>query len=371
MATETPDIKVDARRLSPTALEDLRKHGIELLKAGVSQTEVARRLKVHRQCVVRWVKRMRELPEEQAFLSDKRGPKEQSRDNRRILTKSQQEVVRQKIIDKNPAQLKFEFALWTLKAIKMLVLRLYQVELSTTTLRRYLKAWGMSSQRPDKRAIQQDPERIQKWLEEDYPAIARKAKAEDAIIFWQDETGIHQDTNWVRGFAPVGRTPHIEHNARLSHGYPSMLSAVSNQGKLHFSFHKGAVSAEVFLKFLQDLVQDHPQRKVFVITDNAKIHHARIVTEWLDANKERIELFFLPPYAPEHNPDEYLNRQVKTNLRLKPTTGHDKAIERTMELLKRMQEFGGALVKKLFDSPLVQYARSGVNYNLLAISYSK
>jgi transposase len=110
---------------------------------------------------------------------------------------------------------------------------------------------------------------------------------------------------------------------------------------------------------------------VLVITDNARIHHAKLVTEWLEANKDRIELFFLPPYAPEHNPDEYLNRQVKTNLRLKPTSDHDMAIERTMELLKRMQEFGGALVKKLFDSPLVRYARAGVNYELLAISYSK
>lgn len=371
MKTDTITVKVDARHLSQEGQEDLRRRGIEMLKAGVSQVEVARRLGVHRQCVVRWVKRMRELPADEAVKNDKRGPKASSSEKRCVLTKAQQAVIRQKIIDKSPKQLKFEFALWTLKAIKLLVLRLYQVELSTTTLRRYLKAWGMTSQRPAKRAVKQDPVKVEKWLKEDYPAIARRAKAENAIIFWQDETGVQQDTNWVKGYAPIGETPVLKHDAGTMHGCPSMLSAVANQGKVHFHIHKGAVTAQVFLKFLQDLVEDNPDRKVFVIADNARIHHAAIVKEWLEGNKDRIELFFLPPYTPEHNPDEYLNRQVKTELRNKPQMTHEQAKMVTIALLKKMKSFGGALIKKLFDSPLVQYAREDACYDLPALSYTK
>lgn len=371
MKTDTPTVKVDARHLSQEGQEDLRRRGIEMLNAGISQVEVARRLGVHRQCVVRWAKRMRELPAEDAVKNEKRGPKESSSEKRRILTQAQQRVVRQKIVDKSPRQLKFEFALWTLKAIQLLVLHLYQVELSTTTLRRYLKSWGMSSQRPAKRAIKQDPVKVKKWLEEDYPAIARRAKAENAIIFWQDETGVQQDTNWVKGYAPVGQTPILKHDAGTMHGCPSMLSAVANQGKIHFHIHKGAVTAQVFLKFLQDLIEDYPDRKVFVIADNARIHHAAVVKEWLKENKDRIELFFLPPYTPEHNPDEYLNRQVKTELRNKPQMTHEQSKKVTVALLERMKAFGGALVKKLFDSPLVRYAREDVCYDLPALMYIK
>lgn len=371
MKSDSPIVKVDARRLSEEALEALRTRGIAMLKAGVTQTEVANRLGVHRQCVVRWVKRMRTLPEEIAIKGDKRGPKEESSERRSLLNKQQQEAVRRKIIDKNPRQLKFDFALWTIKAVKLLILHMYQVQVSTTTACKYLHAWGMTPQRPDKRAVDQNPEKIQYWLEEAYPAIARRAKSENAMIFWQDETAIQQDTNWVRGYAPVGETPHIEHDAHMAHGCPSMLSAVSNQGKMHFSFHKATVTAEVFLDFLKDLLEDHPNRKLFVIADNARIHHAKIVQAWLDKNKNRIELFFLPPYAPEHNPDEYLNRQVKTNLRNKPSLNHEKALATTVDLLMRMKESGGALVKKLFESPLVRYASAAVSYDLLAISYSK
>lgn len=364
-------VKVDARRMSPDAQEDLRKRGMEMLKAGESQVAVARRLGVHRQCVVRWVKRMRTLPEEQAVKNDKRGPKTESSDKRRVLTAAQQRVVRAKIIDKNPKQYKFEFAMWTIKAIKALVKKLYQVELSSTTLRRYLKQWGMTVQRPAKRACKQDPDQVKQWLEQDYPAIARRAKAENAIIFWQDETGIHQDTNWVRGYAPKGQTPIIEHDASMERNCPSMLSVVSNQGKMHFRFHKGTVTAEVFLDFLKAIVEDYPDRKIFVIADNARIHHAKIVSAWLAENKDRIELFFLPPYTPEHNPDEYLNRQIKTHLRQKPQMNHEQALKVTESFLEKIRSFGGILVKKLFESPLVRYAADLADYGFPLLTYSK
>ena len=371
MTPKKPDLKRDARHLSPEELLGLRSLGIALLKKGVKMAAIARQLGVNRNTVLRWKFRLNNFPEEQAVLGDKRGPKEETAEKMFVLTKAQQAVVRSIVIDKNPNQYKFEFALWTLKAVKLLIKKLYQIEVANSTLSSYLKSWGMTPQRPAKRALRQNSELVENWLQEGYPAIARRAQAENALIYWQDETGIHQDTNWIRGYAPKGQTPVIQHDGRMDHGCPNMLSAISNQGKLHFSIHKGAVDAKVFLQFLKDLVADNKGRKIFVIADNARIHHACIVTEWLNENKNLIELFFLPPYTPEHNPDEYLNRQVKTNLRNKPAMNHEEAIKATEQLLREMADFGGKLIRRLFESPLVQYARACEVYPPLALSYSK
>ena len=96
-----------------------------------------------------------------------------------------------------------------------------------------------------------------------------------------------------------------------------MISAITNQGLVRFSFFEGAIDAERFIVFLKDLIQD-AQRKVFLIVDNPRVHRANRVREWVAENAEKIELFYLPPYAPELNPDEYLNRDLKTTIRSGP-----------------------------------------------------
>ena len=364
-----PEIKVDARHISRAGQEDLRCRGMEMLKAGVSQTQVARNLGVHRQCVIRWKKRLEQFDFEQAVKNEKRGPKP-GNDKRAVLTAAQQRSICQTIIDKNPAQLKFEFALWTTKAIQLLIKKRFQIDIKRRTLCNYLKAWGFSVQRPAKRAIQQDPKAVADWLENQYPAIERKAKSENALIYWEDETGISQDSNWVRGFAPVGQTPILPHNKNVSHGAPTMISAVNNQGRIHFRFEKQTVNAESYLQFLKDLLKDNDGRKIYVIADNARIHHAKIVRQWAEDNKDKIELYFLPAYTPERNPDEYVNRQLKTELRLKPSMTHVKALSVAEAFMNKLKGCSNS-VKRIFDSPLVRYAREGTSYSLLAISYSK
>jgi len=361
--------KVDARRMSRSGQEDLRRRGMEMLKAGISQTQVARNLGVHRQCVIRWKKRLEQFDFEQAVKDEKRGPKP-GNNKRAVLTAAQQKSIRQTIIDKNPAQLKFDFALWTTKAIQLLIKRRFQIDINRRTLCRYLKAWGFSVQRPAKRAIQQDPKAVADWLENRYPAIERKAKSEKALIYWEDETGISQDSNWVRGFSPVGKTPILPHNKNVTHGAPTMISAVNNQGRIHFRFEKETVNAKSYLQFLKDLVLDNQGRKIYVIADNARIHHAKIVRQWAEENKEKIELYFLPAYTLERNPDEYVNRQLKTELRQKPSMTHLKALSVAEAFMNRLKSCCQN-VKRIFDSPLVRYAREGISYNLLKISYSK
>ena len=358
--------KVDARRISQDSQADLRRRGIAQLRSGVSQRKVADNLNVHRQTVLKWSKWMKSAMAEVTFTNRKRGPKAASAEKRLALDKKQQECLRKIIVGKVPGQMKFDFALWTTRAVQELALRLFQVRVSRNTLCRYLRSWGMTPQRPKKTALQKDPEAVEVWLHETYPAISRRANAENAIIFWQDETGIQQDTNAVKGYSPCGQTPVIMQDRRSCYGAPVMLSAVNNQGLVHFKFQKSAVTAQDFIGFLEDLLKDNEKygRKLFVICDNARIHHARIVKEWLLENKDRIELFFLPAYSPDLNPDEYLNRQIKTQLREKPAMNHagcQKVAEAFMTAMKAAEHW----VRKLFDSEAVQYARAYAFHDLL------
>ena len=358
--------KIDGRKISQNAQSDLRRRGIAQLKAGIPQRRVAANLNVHRQTVLKWSKWMQSAAADETFANRKRGPKAASAEKRLALNKKQQECLRKIIVGKVPGQMRFDFALWTTRAVQELALRLFQTRVSRNTICRYLRSWGMTPQRPKKTAIQKNPEAVEVWLQETYPAISRRAKAEDAIIFWQDETGIQQDTNAVKCDSPWGQTPIILQDRRSCYGAPVMLSAVNNQGLVHFKFQKSAVTAQDFIDFLEDLLQDNKQygRKLFVIADNARIHRARIVTEWALENKDRIELFFLPAYSPDLNPDEYLNRQIKTQLREKPAMNHTQC-QAVAETFMTTLKSAGHLVRKLFDSEAVQYARHYAFHELL------
>ena len=221
-----------------------------------------------------------------------------------------------------------------------------------------MKRWNMTPQRPKKKALQQDPVAVGKWLEETYPQIEQRAKAENALILWQDETAVKQDSNWVRSYAPRGQTPVLFENDRTNYGAPVMISAINNQGKSFFLLQRKAVNAYHFIRFLHRLILDlgGNGRKLFVICDNAGIHHARIVQRWIEAHGKEIELFYLPAYSPTLNPDEYLNRNLKTELRLQAAGTHDDNLERARAFMERCQRETWR-VQACFLPEDVQYAQ--------------
>ena len=137
------------------------------------------------------------------------------------------------------------------------------------TVGEYFRRWGFTPQRPAKRAIEQQPAQVQQWLAVDYPAIAQRAKAEAALVHWADETAIRQDTAWVRGYAPAGCTPTLEHATKRPRPGITMISALTNQGLLRFDFQDGPINAERFIGFMADLVHDTAPAKVFLIVDKA------------------------------------------------------------------------------------------------------
>lgn len=256
-----------------------------MLKAGISQTQVARNLGVHRQCVIRWKKRMDQFDFEEAVKNEKRDPKPGS-DKRAVITQAQQMVIRQTIVDHTLAQLGLGGALWTTKTIQLLIKEKFQVDVNRRTLARYLKAWGFISRRLIEPESQPDSKAAAIWLERSYPAIEEKAKREMALIFWVKETEIFQDNNKVPDSIPVGQIllfPPL--------GMPSMLSAVNNQGKVYFKIERDTVDAEIYLQFLKDLLKDNAGRKIYVIANNMLIHQSKIVYQWAEENSDKVALY--------------------------------------------------------------------------------
>ena len=219
--------------------------------------------------------------------------------------------VRELIKYKMPDQLKLPFGLWTREAVQQLMLERYGIDLSRWQVGRYLKSWGFTPQKPISKAFEQKPAKVKAWLEEEYPAIKKRALKEKAIIYFGDETGMRSDHQAGRSYAPSGQTPVIKKTGqRFS---LNMISAISNKGHLQFMLLDGRFNGDVFISFLKRMIK-YSREKIYLITDGHPAHKTKKLNEWLSENKNRIEVFFLPPYSPELNPQEYVNQDVKTNI---------------------------------------------------------
>ncbi|MDY6010800.1 MAG: IS630 family transposase [Duodenibacillus sp.] len=345
----------DARRHTPDQLKLLRVRAFAMRREGFPVPSICKALGVGRSTVFKWFKIAKSTSEEEAINGGKRG---RPQGVGAKLTRQQEAQVRQWLIDKNPRQMKFDFAMWTRRAVRALIKRMFKVDLSISAVGVYLRSWGFTSQRPMRRAIEQNSEAVLKWKQEQYPDIARRAKAENAIIYWSDETAVKHDTNWVTGFAPAGKTPVLQcHDGRWKTA--TMVSAISNQGLLRFKIQDKPMNQETFVEFLENLIEDEP-RKIYLIVDNLRVHKSKAVTQWVEAHKDRIELFFLPPYSPELNPDEYVNRAVKTDIRSRAPAKIESLKQRVNAFMKKMSK-RVHWIAKIFENPHVQYAAAGVH----------
>jgi transposase len=340
----------DTRKLSPQAQEELRRRAVRAVRErGLSQSEAARLLGVSRQSLNGWLKAYREQGEA-GLRSAKRGrrPGEQQ-----ALRPWQQAQIAKAIRERNPDQLKLPFFLWTREAVRELIARRFSVSLSLVAVGNYLRRWGFTPQKPLRRAFEQDPVAVRRWLEAEYPKIARQARREGAEILWGDETGLRSDHAAGRSYGLRGQTPVIPGTGRRFSA--SALSAISNRGRLHFRVFSGRFDAELFIDFLRRLCRQLG-RKLYLIVDGHPVHRSRKVKDWLARHEERIALFFLPSYSPELNPDELLNQDLKTNAlgRRRPRSQHELIADTRSYLRSRQRQPG--LVSRYFHEPHVRYA---------------
>lgn len=339
----------DARKQSLTELHERRRQVIRLHKKAYGVMQIVELTGLS------WpaVRRAIDLFEGGGMAALKPKARGREQGDGRSLTPDQEDHIRKLIIDKRPKQLKMEFALWTRGAVGELIERECGVKLRVRAVGNYLKRWGFTSQKPITRAYERRPEAIKKWLDEEYPDIAKRAKAEEGEIHWGDETALVNTDVRGRSYAPKGQTPVT--STPGTRQKLSMISAVTNQGKARWMIIDGNFDAEKLIEFLEALIKD-AVRKIFLVLDNLRAHHSKLVKAWLEERKDRIEIFYLPSYAPELNPDERLNADMKHALSTKvPVRTKAKlkdAAQNHMTLIGQSPEH----VRAYFRDPRVKYA---------------
>lgn len=338
----------DGRKLSPPAQQELRYRVVHaILEEPMSPTEACRIFGVGRTSIHNWLK-AHQKGGDAALKAHKRGPKHQSR-----LAGHQAATVVRLITDRCPDQLKLPFALWTRDAVRQLIENRYGISVSVWTVGRYLQRWGFTPQKPLRRAYEQDPQAVQRWLERDYPAIRRPARTERAQIHWGDEMGMRSDHQAGRSYGLKGHTPVIPGSGQRFGC--NMISTVTNRGRLAFMVFKKRFTGTVMIDFLQRLIKRN-QQKVFLIVDGHPVHRSRQVKGWVYRHRRRIRLFFLPGYSPQLNPDELLNQDVKTNAVGRNRPQNQPEMMRQVRSYLRSTQRRPQIVKNYFKHKDVHYA---------------
>jgi transposase len=311
--------KRDGRALDHKALEAIRIQAVQRVEAGESPEDIIRVLGFARTVIYDWLAKYREggLDALRAKAISGRPPR---------LDGKQLRWLYKAITTKSPLQYRFEFALWTRGMIRELIREKFGVRLSDVSVGRLLKKLGLSPQKPLRRAYEQDSELVETWLAEDFPKIQTLAKKARATLYFSDEAGVRSDFHAGTTWAPKGKTPIVEATGQR-YGM-NIISAISPRGEMRFMTFEGRMNAAKFIEFLKRLLHN-AKRPIFLIVDGHPSHRARKVFEFVRQTKGRLQLFFLPPYSPELNPDELVWNHLKNH-------GVGKRIVRSREELKRV-----------------------------------
>jgi transposase len=341
--------KTDARHLPLAVLNERRRRAVKLRERGMTLREVAAQVELSVPTV---------MSAHRAYVSDGWAavnvkPRGRKRGEGRQLTCDQEAEIRRLISDKTPDQLQLGFALWNRQAVSQVIEDRLGIKAPIRTVGEYLKRWGFTPQKPIKKAYGQRPAEVRKWLDEEYPKIAARAKTEGAEIHWGDETGLRSDDVRDRGYAPKGQTPVVRvNNKREGLG---IMSTVTNKGKVRWKVFEDAMNADILIDLFKRLIKD-AARKVLVILDNLKVHHAGRVKDWLADHTEHIEVFYLPSYSPELNPDECLNADLKNGVTRRAPAGNKTQLKKAaISHLRKLQK-SPQRVRKYFEHKPVHYA---------------
>lgn len=340
-------MKRDGRQLDHKTLEEIRKMAVERVREGEKPSEVIASYGLHRSVIYRWMKaaagRGKGLRALASRKATGRPPK---------LTAQQERQVVRWINGKNPMQHGFDFGLWTRQIVRELVQRKFGVTLSLASIGAMLARRGLTPQKPLQRAYQRDPEAIERWRRETYPAIARRARREKADIYFWDESGFRADavqgTTWgLKGQTPVVQVPGQRQSI-------SAASAVSAKGAFWFATYKGALSGELFIELLKQLMYRR-KKPLHLVIDGLPAHKKAVVRDYVASTRGKLTLHFLPGYAPELNPDELVWSHAKrTGNARRPLQAGEKLEER---MSAQLAEIGNnrRLVRSFFKHPSVAY----------------
>lgn len=342
-------MKRDARKLNISGQQELRTCGVKMREQGMSYKEIAHILDVHYTTVSTWYAKYKR-DGKSGIKIQKRGRK---RGEKKTLNPQQESQIIRRLIDTTPKQLKFKYVLWTREAVQKLIKHDCEIDMPISTVGKYLQRWEFSSQVPIKRAYERSDVKVQAWLEEEYPKIEKQAKEENAEIQWADETACVSLPSIIKGYAPKGKTPVMEHTAKRFK--INMISSITNRGKLRFMVYEQNMDADLFVTFLERLIESS-NTKIFLILDNLRVHHAKIVKAWIEEHQAQIALFYLPAYSPDLNPDEYLNNDFKRNVNKENIPVNKKELAQNTETFMSMLENNPRRVANYFKHEKIAYA---------------
>jgi transposase len=337
---------LDGRKIGSKAMEEIRIRAVQRVQAGESPEVVVKALGFSRACIYNWLSRYRNGGWHALRTGSPSGrPKK--------LDGAQIKWIYKTIRDKNPLQMKFEFALWTRAMIVDLIKRQFGLKLSATSVGRLLAQLGFTCQKPLYRAFQRDPEAVAQWKKEVFPEIQKRAKKEGAVIFFQDESGVRSDSHSGRTWALKGKTPIIETTgARFG---LNIIGAISPRGEMNFMIVHGSVRSGEICDFLKRLMRgrDH---KVFLVWDGHPTHKSKVVKECIASFDGRLETFLLPSYSPDLNPIEQLWNHTKGNgVGRKVIHGPNQLKKCVINKLRSLQKLP-RIIASLFRHPDCSYA---------------
>ena len=341
--------KRDARKLKISAQQELRERGVKMREQGMGYKEIGQILDVHHTTVSTWYAKYKRDGKDGIKIKT-RGRKE---GDKKTLNPSQEAQIIKRLIDTTPKQLKFKYVLWTREAVRKLIKYEFGEDMPISTVGKYLQRWEFTSQVPIKRAYERNDKAVQTWLKDTYPAIEKQSKEENAEIQWADETACVSLPSIIKGYAPKGKTPVMEHTAKRFK--INMISSITNRGKLRFMVYEQNMDANLFITFLERLIASS-DKKIYLILDNLRIHHAKLVKAWVEEHQKDIALFYLPAYSPDLNPDEYLNNDFKRNVNAKHIPINKKELAKNTEDFMTKLSQDSQRISNYFKHEKIAYA---------------
>jgi transposase len=338
--------RTDARKLSHDQLTELRRRAVTAVQNGESPEDVARVLGVNRASVYGWLALYRNGGWDNLNARKRGGRKPK-------LGAKELRWIYQTVTLGQPNQLKMPFVLWSAKLLAAAIDRKFGIKLSKASVCRLLHQLGLSPQRPLWRAYQRDPQAVERWLKEEYPAIRDAARKANGEVWFGDESGVRSDAHSGTTWAPKGRTPIV--NTTGARFGLNVISAVNRRGSLRFMCVEGKVSADVFIAFLRRLVESagHP---VYLVVDGHPTHKSAKTRRFVDSTDGRLNLFFLPAYSPDLNPDELVwNNLKRRGTGNRAITGPDQLKKLVLSHLRSMQK-NAELVRSFYHTSSTEYA---------------
>lgn len=315
----------DGRKLSHEVLEQYRLRAVELRRDGKRVKEIAYFFGVHPGSVSRWLTIHRREGRKALKSRKAKGPEPKltQREMKQILSWLKDDAM----------VYGFETPLWNCKRIQQMITEKIGKRLHTTSIMRWLKRWNFTNQKPQRRASQRDEKAVKRWLREEWPKIQAHCRRWQAMLYFQDESGVSLTAVLGKTWAPKGKTPVVKVTGKK--GGLCVTSAISPAGKMVFRIEKEKIKADKHIEFLQQIMKHHPKRKIIIIEDGAKPHIAKKVRDYVRQHKSHFAVYYLPSYAPELNPDEHVWAYLKAH-QLKTHQAQD--TEELRKLVKRKMQ---------------------------------